>query len=89
VTFFYGKGGSVGSGGNPAVFEAIMSQALRTINVQFRVAKQGEMIQQNFGHDDPTERTMDVYTAAVLAEKVTRRNSPPKEWTDVKRTSTL
>ncbi|KAL3935015.1 MAG: hypothetical protein SGBAC_009382 [Bacillariaceae sp.] len=83
VTFFHGKGGTVGRGGNPAVFEAIMSHAPRTINGQFRVTEQGEMIQQNFGHGDRAERTMDVYTAAVLAEKVTKRDSPPKEWTDL------
>lgn len=83
VTFFHGKGGTVGRGGNPALFEAIMSHAPRTINGQFRVTEQGEMIQQNFGHGDRAERTMDVYTAAVLAEKVTKRASPPKEWTDL------
>jgi phosphoenolpyruvate carboxylase len=83
ITFFHGKGGTVGRGGNPAVFEAIMSHAPNTINGQFRVTEQGEMIQQNFGHGDRAERTMDIYTAAVLAENVTKRTSPPKEWTDL------
>jgi phosphoenolpyruvate carboxylase len=83
MTFFHGKGGTVGRGGNPALFKAIMSHAPRTINGQFRVTEQGEMIQQNFGHGDRAERTMDVYTAAVLAEKVTERSSPPKQWTDL------
>jgi phosphoenolpyruvate carboxylase len=83
ITFFHGKGGTVGRGGNPAVFKAIMAHAPNTINGQFRVTEQGEMIQQNFGHGDRAERTMDVYTAAVLAENVTKRTSPPKEWTDL------
>jgi phosphoenolpyruvate carboxylase len=65
------------------VFKAIMAHAPNTINGQFRVTEQGEMIQQNFGHGDRAERTMDVYTAAVLAENVTKRTSPPKEWTDL------
>lgn len=83
MTFFHGKGGTVGRGGNPALFKAIMSHAPNTINGQFRVTEQGEMIFQNFGHGDRAERTMDIYTAAVLAEKVTKRPSPPKEWTDL------
>ncbi|CAJ1955521.1 unnamed protein product [Cylindrotheca closterium] len=83
VTFFHGKGGTVGRGGNPAVFDAIMSHAPNTIQGKFRVTEQGEMIQQNFGHGDRAERTMDVYTAAVLSEKVTKRESPPQEWLDL------
>eukprot|EP00934_Nitzschia_sp_Nitz4_P008805 Nitzschia sp. Nitz4//scaffold367_size14546//6549//9593//NITZ4_008926-RA/size14546-processed-gene-0.8-mRNA-1//-1//CDS//3329549327//8795//frame0 len=83
MTFFHGKGGTVGRGGNPALFKAIMAHAPETINGQFRVTEQGEMIQKNFGHGDRAERTMDIYTAALLAEKLTKRPSPPKEWTDL------
>jgi phosphoenolpyruvate carboxylase len=38
------------------------------------------MINQNFGYVDRAERTMDIYTGAVLAEKLTDRVRPSDEW---------
>jgi len=83
LTFFHGKGGTVGRGGNPATFNAILSHAPNTINGTFRVTEQGEMINQNFGHPDRAERTLDIYTAAVCAEQHTPRPTPTKEWRDL------
>ena len=40
LTFFHGKGGTVGRGGNPATFKAILSHAPDTINGKFRVTEQ-------------------------------------------------
>lgn len=80
LVFFHGKGGTVGRGGNPATFKAILAHAPDTINGKFRVTEQGEMIYQNFGHLDRAERTMDIYTAAICAEKHTDRPSPTAEW---------
>jgi phosphoenolpyruvate carboxylase len=83
MTFFHGKGGTVGRGGNPNTFNAIVAHAPGTINGQFRVTEQGEMINQNFGYADRAERTLDIYTAAVLAEQHTDRPLPSQEWKDV------
>lgn len=83
MTFFHGKGGTVGRGGNPQTFKAILAHAPNTINGYFRVTEQGEMIYQNFGHWDRAERTMDIYTSAVLAEKLTPRSSPSDEWRSI------
>lgn len=80
LTFFHGKGGTVGRGGNPQTFLAILAHAPDTINGRFRVTEQGEMINQNFGYQDRAERTMDIYTAAVLAEKLTDHVRPKPEW---------
>ena len=80
MTFFHGKGGTVGRGGNPQTFKAILAHAPKTINGQFRVTEQGEMINQNFGHADRAERTMDIYTAAVLAEKLSDRGGPSDDF---------
>jgi phosphoenolpyruvate carboxylase len=80
MTFFHGKGGTVGRGGNPQTFTAIMAHAPKTINGHFRVTEQGEMISQNFGYADRAERTMDIYTAAVLAEKLSERPKVKDEW---------
>jgi len=83
MTFFHGKGGTVGRGGNPQTFKAILSHAPETINGQFRVTEQGEMINQNFGFSDRAERTMDIYTAAVMAEKLSKRQEPDESWKNV------
>lgn len=83
MTFFHGKGGTVGRGGNPATFKAIMAHAPDTINGQFRVTEQGEMITKNFGYPDRAERTMDIYTAAVLAEKMSDRPKPGPEFREM------
>lgn len=58
LTFFHGKGGTVGRGGNPETFKAIMAHAPNTIRGQFRVTEQGEMIFKNFGVVDRAERTL-------------------------------
>jgi phosphoenolpyruvate carboxylase len=86
LTFFHGKGGTVGRGGNPQTFKAILAHAPETINGRFRVTEQGEMIYQNFGHYDRAERTMDIYTCAVLAEKLTKRPTPSPEWRKMMKT---
>jgi phosphoenolpyruvate carboxylase len=80
MSFFHGKGGTVGRGGNPQTFLAILAHCPDTINGKFRVTEQGEMINQNLGYIDRAERTMDIYTAAVLAEKLTKRKTPTPEW---------
>jgi phosphoenolpyruvate carboxylase len=80
LTFFHGKGGTVGRGGNPALYRAILSHPPNTINGRFRVTEQGEMITQNFGSPAIAERTLDIYTAAVLREAFTKHVEPTKEW---------
>jgi phosphoenolpyruvate carboxylase len=80
LTFFHGKGGTVGRGGNPALFRAILAHPPHTVNGRFRITEQGEMISQNFGQVTVAERTLDIMTAAVLAEQFTPRPAPTSEW---------
>lgn len=80
LTFFHGKGGTVGRGGNPALFEAILAHPPNTIQGRFRVTEQGEMITRNFGQIPVAERTMDLFTAGVLTEKFIARPSVKPEW---------
>jgi phosphoenolpyruvate carboxylase len=80
LTFFHGKGGTVGRGGNPALYRAILSHPPNTINGRFRVTEQGEMITQNFGAPAIAERTLDIYTAAVCREAFTKHVEPTKKW---------
>jgi len=83
LTFFHGKGGTVGRGGNPALYRAILAHPPNTINGRFRVTEQGEMITQNFGQQDVAERTLDLFTSGVLAERFEHRPEPKKEWREM------
>jgi phosphoenolpyruvate carboxylase len=80
VTFFHGKGGTVGRGGNPALYKAILAHPPGTINGRFRVTEQGEMITQNLGQISVAERTLDLMTAGVLSERFIPRPAVKAEW---------
>lgn len=80
LTFFHGKGGTVGRGGNPALYRAVLSHPPNTINGRFRVTEQGEMVRQNFGSPDIAERTLDIYTSAVLRERFVEHVEPSESW---------
>lgn len=80
LCFFHGKGGTVGRGGNPALYRAILSHPPNTINGRFRVTEQGEMITQNYGSTQIAEHTLDIYTAAVMREAFTKHVEPKEEW---------
>lgn len=80
VTFFHGKGGTVGRGGNPALYEAILAHPPNTINGRFRITEQGEIITQNFGQESVAVRTLDLFTAGVLAERFIPRPEVKPEW---------
>ncbi|KAL3912121.1 MAG: hypothetical protein SGILL_007012 [Bacillariaceae sp.] len=80
LCFFHGKGGTVGRGGNPALYRAILSHPPNTINGRFRVTEQGEMITQNYGNTKIAEHTLDIYTAAVMREAFTKHVEPKDEW---------
>lgn len=80
LCFFHGKGGTVGRGGNPALYRAVLSHPPNTINGRFRVTEQGEMITQNYGSTQIAEHTLDIYTAAVLRENFTKHVEPTDGW---------
>jgi len=80
LTFFHGKGGTVGRGGNPNLYRAILSHPPNTINGRFRVTEQGEMITQNFGSPTIAERNLDIYTAGVLREAFYKHVTPKESW---------
>jgi len=82
ITFFHGKGGTVGRGGNPALYRAILAHPPHTINGRFRVTEQGEMIRQNFGSSEIAQRSLDIYTAALLRESFVKQVEPKQEWRD-------
>jgi len=80
ISFFHGKGGTVGRGGNPEVYKAILAHPQGTIDGRFRVTEQGEQITKNFGDVQSAERAMDIFTAAVLRDQFKQRPVPTPEW---------
>jgi len=65
VTLFHGRGGSVGRGGGPTHL-AIQSQPPGSVDGTLRVTEQGEMIDSKFSLPAIAERTLELYTTAVL-----------------------
>lgn len=80
IKFFHGKGGTVGRGGNPEGYKGILAHPQGTINGYFRVTEQGEMIAKNYGDIEAAERTLDIFTAAILRDQFLQRPVPTKEW---------
>jgi phosphoenolpyruvate carboxylase len=62
------------------VYRAVLAHPPGTVNGRFRVTEQGEMITQNFGSTGIAERTLDIYTAAVLAERFVTHVQPKPHW---------
>jgi phosphoenolpyruvate carboxylase len=79
LTFFHGRGGTVGRGGGPTHL-AILSQPPDTINGSLRVTIQGEVIEHSFGEEHLCFRTLQRFTAATLEHGMHPPISPKPEW---------
>jgi phosphoenolpyruvate carboxylase len=79
LTLFHGRGGTVSRGGGP-IYLAVQSQPPGSVQGDLRITEQGEMIQAKFGLPGIAERTLELYTTAVLI--ATKRPVPPAldEW---------
>jgi len=79
LTLFHGRGGSVGRGGGPT-HAAIRSQPPGSVEGTLRVTEQGEVIQAKFGLPGIAQRTLELYTSAVLEATLTPPALPKAEW---------
>lgn len=82
MTLFHGRGGSVGRGGGPTHL-AIQSQPPGSIDGTLRVTEQGEMIDSKFSLPAIAERTLELYTTAVLEASLVPVTPAPAEWRDL------
>ncbi|MCU9534306.1 phosphoenolpyruvate carboxylase [Streptococcus sp. CSL10205-OR2] len=71
ITFFHGRGGTVGRGGGPS-YEAITSQPFGTINDHIRVTEQGEVIGNKYGNKDAAYYNLEMLMSATLNRMVTQ-----------------
>ena len=65
LSYFHGRGGSVGRGGGPAA-QAVMAQPPGTVNGRIRLTEQGEMISRRFGDRPTAVRSLESLAAAAL-----------------------
>lgn len=79
LTFFHGRGGSVGRGGGP-VRDALLSQPPGSVNGRMRVTEQGEVIEQKFGMPVLARHNLMLYTTSVLEATLLPPPKPKSEW---------
>lgn len=79
LTFFHGRGGSVGRGGGPTHL-AIRALPPGAVNASLRVTEQGEMIQAHWGLPAIAGRTLEVYTTATLEATLVPAPAPSPAW---------
>ena len=81
VTFFHGRGGTVGRGGGPS-YDAITSQPFGTIKDRIRLTEQGEVIGNKYGNKDAAYYNLEMLVSAALDRMVTRQIADPEELVD-------
>lgn len=82
ITFFHGRGGTVGRGGAPT-HSAILSQPPGAVRHRIRVTEQGEVIRNKYGLVDRAQRTLEIYLSAMLQASLIPHEAPKPQWRDV------
>ena len=72
VTFFHGRGGTVGRGGGPT-YEAITSQPLKSIKDRIRLTEQGEVIGNKYGNKDAAYYNLEMLVSAAINRMITKK----------------
>lgn len=82
LTFFHGRGGTIGRGGGPA-HSAILSQPPGSVNGHLRVTEQGEMIRFKFGFPDVAKKSLMLYASATMEATLLPPPAPEQSWRDM------
>lgn len=78
ITFFHGRGGTVGRGGGPS-YEAITSQPFGSIKDRIRLTEQGEIIENKYGNKDAAYYNLEMLISASINRMVTQMIANPSE----------
>ena len=82
LTFFHGRGGTIGRGGGPA-HAAILSQPPGSVNNRLRVTEQGEMIRFKFGFPQVAVQSLMLYASATLEATLLPPPVPEQAWREL------
>ncbi len=80
LTFFHGRGGSLGRGGGPAA-RGILSLPPETLDGSLRLTEQGEVLAERYDDAEIARRHLDQVAWATLVASTVRRAAPAAEWT--------
>ena len=80
LTFFHGRGGSLGRGGGPAA-RGILSLPAETLDGTLRLTEQGEVLAERYDDVEIARRHLEQVTWATLVASSVRRAAPAAEWT--------
>ncbi|HEP1358640.1 TPA: phosphoenolpyruvate carboxylase [Streptococcus pyogenes] len=78
ITFFHGRGGTVGRGGGPS-YDAITSQPFGSIKDRIRLTEQGEIIENKYGNKDVAYYHLEMLISASINRMVTQMITDPNE----------
>lgn len=78
ITFFHGRGGTVGRGGGPS-YDAITSQPFGSIKDRIRLTEQGEVIGNKYGNKDAAYYNLEMLVSATIDRMVTQMIADPNE----------
>ncbi|MFM7412774.1 MAG: phosphoenolpyruvate carboxylase, partial [Planctomycetota bacterium] len=79
LTFFHGRGGSLGRGGGPAA-RGILSLPSETLDGSLRLTEQGEVLAERYDDPEIARRHLEQVTWATLVASSVRRSEPKPEW---------
>ncbi|MFT3768955.1 MAG: phosphoenolpyruvate carboxylase [Minicystis sp.] len=79
ISFFHGRGGSIGRGGGPAN-QAILAQPPGTVGSRIRLTEQGEVIADRYGLPALAQRHIEQLVNAVLRAGFARPVAPDPAW---------
>jgi phosphoenolpyruvate carboxylase len=88
LTFFHGRGGSLGrggargGGGGPAA-RGILSLPSETLDGSLRLTEQGEVLAERYDDPEIARRHLEQVTWATLVASSVRRSEPKPEWTAI------
>ncbi|WP_236564391.1 phosphoenolpyruvate carboxylase [Streptococcus halichoeri] len=85
ITFFHGRGGTVGRGGGPS-YDAITAQPFGSIKDRIRLTEQGEIIENKYGHKDVAYYHLEMLLSASINRMVTQLLTNPDELDDFRAT---
>jgi phosphoenolpyruvate carboxylase len=79
LTFFHGRGGSLGRGGGPAA-RGILSLPAETLDGSLRLTEQGEVLAERYDDAEIARRHLEQVSWATLVASSVRRTEPRPEW---------